>query len=84
MTLSLSSFVHSSYSYFYFEAFEANFVALMFVVFHQCFTGILPVFNQCFATVLPVFSQHQGEFSLVASIKVKFLASVTKNGVLSF
>ena len=27
---------------------------------------------------------HQGEFSLVASIKVKFLASVTKNVVLSF
>ena len=27
---------------------------------------------------------HQGEFSLVASIKVKFLTSVTKNGVLSF
>ena len=43
--------------YFYFEAFEANFVVLMFVVFHQCFTGILPVFHQCFATVLPVFSQ---------------------------
>ena len=28
--------------------------------------------------------RHQGEFSLVASIKVKFLASVTKNVVLSF
>ena len=28
--------------------------------------------------------EHQGEFSLVASIKVKFLASVTKNVVLSF
>ena len=27
---------------------------------------------------------HQGEFSIVASIKVKFFASVTKNGVLSF
>ena len=27
---------------------------------------------------------HEGEFSLVASIKVKFLASVTKNVVLSF
>ena len=28
--------------------------------------------------------EHQGEFFLVASIKVKFLASVTKNVVLSF
>ena len=28
--------------------------------------------------------KHQGEFSLVASIKVKFLESVTKNGVVSF
>ena len=35
-------------------------------------------------TVLPPGAEHQGEFSLVASIKVKFLASVTKNGVLSF
>ena len=31
-----------------------------------------------------IHSVHQGDFSLVASIKVKFLASVTKNGVLSF
>ena len=29
-------------------------------------------------------TNHQGEFSLVGSIKVKFLASVTKYGVLSF
>ena len=33
---------------------------------------------------LPVSTPHQGEFSLVASIKVKFLASVTKNVALSF
>ena len=30
------------------------------------------------------YNPHQGEFSLVASIKVNFLASVTKNVVLSF
>ena len=60
---SVRSFVRPLYPYFYFEAFEANFVVLMFVVFHQCFTGILPVFHQCFATVLPVFSQCFGSVS---------------------
>ena len=34
--------------------------------------------------ILNLKMRHQGEFSLVASIKVKFLASVTKNVVLSF
>ena len=29
-------------------------------------------------------TKHQEEFSLVASIKVKFFAYITKNGVLSF
>ena len=34
------------------------------------------------AKIMNLKMRHQGEFSLVASIKVKFLAPVTENGVL--
>ena len=57
LSSSVRSFVCPLYPYFYFEALEANFDVLMFLVFHQCFTGALLVFHKRFTSVSQVFYQ---------------------------